>query len=173
MTILSSHSSSNLTTDTVHNCTVDDIDDISEGNDGENVTEPDTEEPHSNKWSDSSYTYWPENQLGLPENNYWGVCFSDFDEESNKQHEFLFNCRDGLNWWFNRGDVKYTNAGVQLDPVTGNVKYASTGVQVDPVPNSSGSKIAADFFPKSEETVSETYLLTFLDLRWLSEQYFY
>ena len=93
MTILSFHSSSDLTTGTVHNCTVDDIDDISEGNDGESVTEPDTEEPHSNKWSDSSYTYWPENQLGLPENNYWGVCFSD----SNKQHEFLFNCRDGLN----------------------------------------------------------------------------
>ena len=97
MTILSPHSSSNLTTGTVHNCTVDDIDNISKGNDRESVTEPDTEEPHSDKWSDSSYTYWPENQLGLPENNYWGVCFSDFDEESNEQCEFLFNCRDSLN----------------------------------------------------------------------------
>ena len=77
MTILSSHSFSNLTTGTVHNCTVDDIDNISEGNDGESVTEPDTEEPHSDRQSDSSYTYWPENQLGLPENNYWGIHFSD------------------------------------------------------------------------------------------------
>ena len=83
MTILSSHSSSNLTTGTVHNCTVDEIDDICKGNDRESVTEPNTEEPHSNKWSDLSYTYWPENQLGLPENNYWGIHFSDFDEESN------------------------------------------------------------------------------------------
>jgi len=35
----------------------------------------------------------------LPENQYWGVRFSDFDsnKESNKQGEFLFNYRDGLN----------------------------------------------------------------------------
>jgi hypothetical protein len=26
-----------------------------------------------------------------------GVRSSDFDEESNKQGEFLFNCKDGLN----------------------------------------------------------------------------
>ena len=44
MTILSSHSSSNLTTGTICNGTVDDIDNISKGNDGESVTEPDTEE---------------------------------------------------------------------------------------------------------------------------------
>ena len=93
--------------------------------------------------------YWPENQLGLPENQYWGVHSSDFDEESNKQGELMFNCRDGLNLWFNVGDVKYANAGVQVDPVA----------------NSSGSKMTVDFIPKLEGTVSEMYLLTFLALR--------
>ena len=86
-----------------------------------------------------------------------GVRSSDFDEESNKQGEFLFNCKDGLNWWFNVADVKYANAGVQVDPVA----------------NSSGSKMTVDFVPKSEETVSETYLLTFLGLKWLWGQYIY
>jgi len=88
-------SSSNLITGIVRNRTVDNIDNISEGNDGESVTEPDTEEPHGDKWSDSSYEL--HNQLGLPENHYWGVRSSDFDKKSNKQREFLFNCRDGLN----------------------------------------------------------------------------
>jgi hypothetical protein len=94
MTILSSHSSYNLTAGTILNRVVYDIDNISEGesNGGESVTEPDTE-PHGNKHSD----YRPENQLGLPENQYWGVHLSDFDgsEESDKS-EFLFSCRDGL-----------------------------------------------------------------------------
>jgi hypothetical protein len=94
MTIPSSHSSYNLTAGTIRNCAVYDIDNISEGEDngGESVTEPDTE-PHGDQ-SD----YGPENQLGLPENQYWGVRFSDFDgsKESNKQGESLFSCRDGL-----------------------------------------------------------------------------
>ena len=142
-----SHSSSNLTTGTVHNRTVDDIDDISEG---------ESNDRRGNEHSDS--IDWPENQLGLPENQYyWGVRSSDFDEESNKQGKFLFNCKDGLNWWFNVADVKYANAGVQVDPVA----------------NSSGSKMTVDFVPKSEETVSETYLLTFLGLKWLWGQYIY
>jgi len=153
MAILSSHSSSNHTTGTTCNHVVYDIDNISEGksNGGKSVTEPDTH--------DDQLDYRPQNQLGLPENQYWGVHFLDVDsnKESNKQGEFLFNYRDGLNWWFNIGDVKYANSGVQVDPVA----------------NSSRSNIAVDFFPKSEETVSETYLLIFLDLRWLWGQYFY
>ena len=95
MTIPSSQSSYNPTPGTIHNCVMYDIDNISkgEGNDEESVTEPDTE-PHDDMPSD----YGPENQLGLPENQYWGVHFSDFDgsKESNKQGAFLFSCRDGF-----------------------------------------------------------------------------
>jgi hypothetical protein len=95
MTILSSHSSYNLTAGTILNCIVYDIDNISKGesNGRESATEPNTE-PHGNKHSD----YRPDNQLGLPENQYWGVRLSDFDgsEESDKEGEFLFSCRDGL-----------------------------------------------------------------------------
>ena len=95
---MTSLESSNLTTGTVRNHTVIDIDDISKGerNDGESRTEPDIE-PHGNEQSD--WDYEPENQLGLPEYQYWGtgVHFSDFDQESNKKGEFLFNSRDGLN----------------------------------------------------------------------------
>jgi len=93
MAILSSHSSSNHTTGTTCNHVMYDIDDISKGesNGGESVTEPNTHDDQSD--------YRPQNQLGLLENQYWGVCFSDFDsnKESNKQGEFLFNYRDGLN----------------------------------------------------------------------------
>jgi hypothetical protein len=131
-----------------------DIDNISEGegNGKESMTESDTE-PHDNKESD----YRPENQLGQLENQCWGVCFLELDgnKESNKQGEFLqlFSCKDGLGWWSSIGDVKYVNSGIQMDPVT----------------NGSGSRIAVDFFPKSEEMVGKIYLLTFLDLKkkWL------
>ena len=139
-----------LTAGTIRNCIVYDIDSISEGegNGEESMTEPDTE-PHDDKESD----YGPENQLGLLENQCWGVRFLDLDgnEESNKQGEFLqlFSCKDGLGWWSSIGNVKYVDSGVQVDPVT----------------NGSRSRIAVDFFPKSEETVSKIYLLTFLDLK--------
>jgi hypothetical protein len=86
--------SSYLTAGTIHNCVVYDIDSISEGegNGGESVTEPDTE-PHD----DEQWDIGPENQLGLPENQHWGVHLSDFDgsRESNKGG-FLFNCRNNL-----------------------------------------------------------------------------
>ena len=94
MTIPSSHFPYNLTTGTFHKHIVYDIDTISEaeGNGAESVTEPDTE-PH-----DEQLDIGPENQLGLPENQHWGVHLSDFDGsmESNKQGEFLFSCKDGL-----------------------------------------------------------------------------
>ena len=154
MTILSFPSSRNLTAGTIRNRVVYDIDNISkrEINGGESVTESETE-PHG----DEELDYGPENQLGLPENQ--GVRFSGFDrgKESNEQGEFLFSCRGGLGWWFNIGDVKYANSSIQVDPVT----------------NSSRSMIAVDFFPKSEETVSKLYLLTFLGLKWLWGQYIY
>ena len=93
MTSPSSNSSYDFTTGTTRNCIVYDIDSISEGegNGGESVTEPETE-PHDDE------DYGPENQLGLPENQHWGVRLSDFDgsRESEKQGEFLFSCRDGL-----------------------------------------------------------------------------
>ena len=94
MTIPSSYFPYNITAGTFHKRVVYDIDTISEaeGNGAESVTEPDTE-PH-----DEQSDIRPENQLGLPENQHWGVCLSDFDGsmESNKQGEFLFSCKDGL-----------------------------------------------------------------------------
>jgi hypothetical protein len=93
MMIPSFPSSHNLTTSTIHNHIVYDIDDITKGeiNGGESVNESETE-PHGDKELD----YGPENQLGLPENQ--GVHFSGFDcgKESNEQGEFLFSCRGGL-----------------------------------------------------------------------------
>ena len=94
MIIPSSHFPYNLTAGTFHKRIVYDIDTISEaeGNSAESVTEPDTE-PH-----DEQSDIGPENQLGLPDNQHWGVRLSDFDgsTESNKQGESLFSCKDGL-----------------------------------------------------------------------------
>ena len=87
MTTPSSHSSY-LTAGTIRNRIVYDIDSISEGvgNGGESVTEPDTEPHDDEQWD-----------IG-PENQHWGVHLLDFDGsgESNKEGEFLFNCRDSL-----------------------------------------------------------------------------
>ena len=94
MTILSSHFPYNLTAGIFHKRIVYDIDTISEaeGNGAESVTEPDTGA------HDEQLDIRPENQLGLLENQYWGVRLSHFDgsTESNKQGEFLFSCKDGL-----------------------------------------------------------------------------
>ena len=116
MTILSSHSSSNLTTGTIHNHTVDDIDEISKGNDRGSVTELDTEEPHSNKWSDLSYTYWPENQLGLPENKCWGIqgnIFIRIHIEGGHHVGPVFN----FNFQSNKWGIELEDAGVREGPM--------------------------------------------------------
>lgn len=73
------------------------------------------------------------------------------------------------------------NSCVQTDPVAESSKIkidserkiASESKVASKSKIASEIKIAVDFALKSEEAVSESYLLTFFDLNWLSGEYFY
>lgn len=73
-----SHPASKPTTNTVRNLVVYDIDSMSEGHTAGSVTEPESELEDGVIMGEKDWDLSPQNQLGLPENQYWNANPQDF-----------------------------------------------------------------------------------------------